>query len=170
MKRKYLLLFLIIFILPFSSIACTNSGSSKESAASSTVPTGSAVSTESSESSGASTETTSASAATDPTAGYQTISPAEAKKLIGTEGVVLVDVRTQDEYDAGYIEGAILLPVDELSQKAESVLKDKNAKIIVYCRSGRRSAIAAKELLTMGYRDVYDLGGIVNWPYETVKK
>lgn len=100
---------------------------------------------------------------------YQTIAPADAKDLIGTEGVVLVDVRTQEEYNEGYIPGAVLLPVDDIQQKAETSLPDKDATIIIYCRSGRRSALAADELFNMGYKRVYDLGGILDWPYETAK-
>jgi len=61
----------------------------------------------------------------------------------------------------------VLLPLDDIPQQAESVLPDKDATIIIYCRSGRRSAIAAEELLNMGYKNVYDLGGILDWPYET---
>jgi rhodanese-related sulfurtransferase len=98
---------------------------------------------------------------------YKTISPADAKELIGSEGAVLVDVRTPEEYMEAYIPGAVLLPLDDIAQKAERVLPDKYATIIVYCRSGRRSAIAAEELLDMGYKKIYDLGGIIDWPYET---
>ena len=109
------------------------------------------------------------SASTDAaTAEYRTITPEKAKELIGTVGVVLLDVREQDEYDQIRIDGAVLLPVDDVALKAADVLPDKNATIIVYCRSGRRSAIAANELVGMGYTGVYDLGGIQDWPYETV--
>ncbi len=98
---------------------------------------------------------------------YQKITPVEAKELIGSEKVVLVDVRTRDEYEAEYIPGAVLLPLDYIQERAQSLLPDQYDTIIVYCRSGRRSAIAAKELLDMGYKTVYDLGGIIDWPYET---
>lgn len=101
---------------------------------------------------------------------YSILKPEEAKEMIGKEGVFLVDVRTAKEYAEGYIPGAILLPLDELSKKAETVLPDKDSTIIVYCRSGRRSANALRELKEMGYGNVYDLGGIQSWPYETVKK
>lgn len=101
---------------------------------------------------------------------YLKITPEEAKDLIGKEGVVLLDVRTEEEYGQGYIPGAVLLPVDEISKKAAEVLKDKGETIIVYCRTGRRSANASGELADMGYTKVYDLGGIVSWPYETAKK
>lgn len=165
MKRKYGFLLSFIFIMLFALTACTGNGAPKKTEAAAASQTGGEAAKAPARSSNAS-----ASAATESAAGYQTISPAEAKKLIGTEGVVLVDVRTQEEYDEAHIAGAVLLPVDDIPQKAGAVLKDKNEKIIVYCRSGRRSAIAAKELLAMGYKDVYDLGGIIDWPYETVKK
>lgn len=99
---------------------------------------------------------------------YKTISPAEAKDLIGSEGVILVDVRTSEEYEQEHIPQAILLPVDDISRKAQSLLPDKDPVIIVYCRSGRRSKIASAELIDMGYKRVYDLGGILDWPYDTV--
>lgn len=99
---------------------------------------------------------------------YKTISPAEAKKLIGSEGVILVDVRTLEEYEEKRIPGAVLLPVDDISEKAGSVLPDKDSVIIIYCRSGRRTRIALEELINMGYKTIYDLGGIIDWPYDTI--
>lgn len=103
--------------------------------------------------------------------GYQKISPEEAKEMIekGEYGVIL-DVRTLDEYNEGYIEGATLLPNNEIKKKAEIILYDKEEVILVYCRSGRRSEVAAKELAVMGYINVYDFGGIIDWPYEVVKE
>ncbi len=109
-----------------------------------------------------------AAPAADTTAAYQAISPEDARELIGTEGVVLLDVRTQEEYQAGYIEGALLLPYDEIAQTIDKFAIDKDDTIIVYCRTGRRSAIAAEELIGMGYTSVYDMGGIYDWPYEIV--
>jgi rhodanese-related sulfurtransferase len=106
--------------------------------------------------------------AEDIAAAYQTISPEDAKELIGTEGVVLLDVRTQEEYQAGYIEGALLLPYDEIAQTIDKFDIVRDDTIIVYCRTGRRSAIAAEELIGMGYTSVYDMGGIADWPYEIV--
>jgi phage shock protein E len=100
---------------------------------------------------------------------YKTLSPEDAKELIGTKGVFLVDVRTPEEYLDGHIPQSLLLPQDEIQQKALEVLPDKYATVIVYCRSGRRSALAAKELIGLGYKCVYDLGGILDWPYDTVK-
>jgi Rhodanese-like domain. len=81
--------------------------------------------------------------------------------------VILVDVRTPEEHRQKRIPGSILLPDYELKSRAEEVLPDKDAKIVVYCRSGRRSAEAAKVLKEMGYKNVYDLGGIIDSPYET---
>ena len=76
---------------------------------------------------------------------------------------VILDVRTQEEFDGGHIENSVLLPYDEIREKAESVITDKNRTILIYCRSGRRSEIAARELVDMGYADVYDFGGIIDW-------
>jgi rhodanese-related sulfurtransferase len=100
---------------------------------------------------------------------YVKISPAEAKEIMDKEESIVLDVRTKQEYDQGHIEGSVLLPVDEISAKAEEVLKDKSAKILVYCRSGNRSTTAAKTLIEMGYENVLDFGGIIDWPYEIVK-
>jgi rhodanese-related sulfurtransferase len=96
------------------------------------------------------------------------ISAADAKVILGGEDAVLLDVRTQEEFDAGHIEGAMLLPHDELSQRADELPADKDTTIIVYCRTGRRSAIAAETLMSLGYTNVYDLGGIESWPYGIV--
>lgn len=100
---------------------------------------------------------------------YVKVSPAEAKEIMDSEEAIVLDVRTKDEYDQGHIEGSVLLPVDEISAKAEEVIKDKSTKILVYCRSGNRSATAAKTLIEMGYENVLDFGGIIDWPYEIVK-
>ena len=101
-------------------------------------------------------------------AAYQTIIPEDAKALIGTSGVVLLDVRTKDEFDEAHIDGATLVPYDAIDQNVDKLPQDKDTTVIVYCRSGRRSAIAAETLLGMGYTQVFDLGGIQDWPYETV--
>lgn len=102
--------------------------------------------------------------------GYVKITPQEAKKIIDSDkDIILLDVRTPEEYNEKHIPGSVLIPVDDIRQKAEGILKDKNAKILIYCRSGRRSAIAAEELAAMGYGNLYDFGGIIDWPYETEK-
>ena len=90
-------------------------------------------------------------------------------KLNAKENFVLLDVRTQEEFDAGHIPTAILLPYDEINLKAATVLPDKEKKIVLYCRSGRRSAIAKKALVELGYKDVKDFGGISRWQGELVK-
>lgn len=104
------------------------------------------------------------------TAASQLISPADAKKRLDTEqGIILLDVRTAEEHAAGHIKGSIVIPVDNIAAEAATKLADKNAVIFVYCHSGRRSAIAAAELVKLGYTHVFDLGGIIDWPYEVVK-
>ena len=100
---------------------------------------------------------------------YEQITPAEAKEIMDTQdGYVILDVRTQEEFDEAHIDGAILIPDYEIADKAESVLKDKDQLLLVYCRSGRRSKLAAEELVKLGYTDVKEFGGIIDWPYETV--
>ena len=100
---------------------------------------------------------------------YKKISAQEAKEIIESEDVIILDVRTQEEYNEGHIENSVLLPVNDISSKAEEILTDKDAKILVYCRSGNRSATASKQLIKMGYTNVYNFGGIISWPYEIVK-
>ena len=98
------------------------------------------------------------------------ISSGEAKELMeGEENYILLDVRTEEEFLEGHIQGAILIPYDEMANRAEAELTDKDAAILIYCRSGRRSAIAAEILAEMGYARVYDFGGILDWPYEVVR-
>lgn len=87
----------------------------------------------------------------------------ELQKAVSAQEVILVDVRTNDEYVQGHIPGAVLLPYDAVDKLAAEVLPDKGARIVVYCRSGRRSAIAADALRALGYADVRDFGGINRW-------
>lgn len=95
------------------------------------------------------------------------ISAQQAKEIIDTtEGYVILDVRTIGEYESSHIPGALLIPDYELKEKAPSLLKDKDQVILVYCRSGNRSAGAARTLLSLGYTNIYDFGGIISWPYE----
>ena len=102
-------------------------------------------------------------------AGYEQISGAEAKALMDSEsGYILIDARTQEEYDEGHIPGAILIPEYEIADRAEKELPDKDQLILVYCRSGRRSKIAAEELVKLGYTNVKEFGGIIDWEYEIV--
>ena len=103
-------------------------------------------------------------------ASYDQISGAEAKALMDSEsGYIIIDARTQEEYDQGHIPGAILIPEYEIADRAEKELPDKNQLILVYCRSGRRSKIAAEELVKLGYTNVKEFGGIIDWEYEIVK-
>ena len=101
-----------------------------------------------------------------PAAAYQQISQLEAKEIIESgDPYVLLDVRTQEEYDTGHIKGSILIPYTDIEKLAPEKLPDRDATILVYCRSGRRSAIAAQALADMGYTHVLDMGGIQDWPY-----
>ena len=99
---------------------------------------------------------------------YMNITAEQAKEIMDSEeGYIILDVRTQDEFDETHIPGAILIPYDEILEKAESVLTDKDQLILVYCRSGRRSKIAAEALAELGYTNIKEFGGIIDWPYET---
>lgn len=98
---------------------------------------------------------------------YNKITAEEAKEMMDTQDVIILDVRTEAEYEEEYIEGALLIPDYELENMADSKLPDKDAQILVYCRSGSRSEGAAKLLVDMGYMNIYDFGGIIDWPYET---
>lgn len=97
---------------------------------------------------------------------YKQITAEEAKEIMDSgEEVVILDVREQDEYDEGHIPGAVLIPYTEIENKAEEILPDKDKQILVYCRSGRRSKIAAESLGKLGYT-VKEFGGIIDWQYE----
>ena len=101
---------------------------------------------------------------------YEQITAEEAKQIMDSgEELVILDVREQDEYDTGHIPGAVLIPYEKIREKAEEVLPDKNKTILVYCRSGRRSKIAAESLTKLGYGNVKEFGGILDWKYETEK-
>ena len=101
---------------------------------------------------------------------YEKISGAEAKVLMDSEsGYIIIDARTQEEYDQGHIPGAIMIPEYEIADRAEKEFPDKDQLILVYCRSGRRSKIAAEELVKLGYTNVKEFGGIIDWKYEIVK-
>ena len=98
---------------------------------------------------------------------YVNITAEEAKQIMDNEeGYIILDVRTQEEYDQGHIPGAILIPDTEINARAEEVLTDKNQLILVYCRSGRRSKLAAEALVELGYTNIKEFGGIIDWPYE----
>ena len=98
---------------------------------------------------------------------YVNITAEEAKQIMDSEeGYIILDVRTQEEYDQGHIPGAIMISHEEIAEKAEGVLTDKEQLIRVYCRSGRRSKIAAEALVELGYTNIKEFGGIIDWPYE----
>lgn len=101
---------------------------------------------------------------------YTMISPQQAKEMI--DSLVeyhILDVRTEPEYEVGHIPNAILLPYDEVASRAQIVITDLDSTILVYCRSGQRSKIAATVLASLGYTNVYEFGGILDWPYDVTK-
>ena len=141
-RNKRFLLMLFTLALPFGYVGCSTGGSADGPADSSVG--GSAT--------------------------YEQISGAEAKALMDSEsGYIILDVREQDEYNEGHIPGAILIPYGEIADRAEKELPDKDQLILVYCRSGRRSKIAAEELVKLGYTNVKEFGGIIDWEYEIEK-
>lgn len=100
---------------------------------------------------------------------YKQISQEQAKEMMEKDdGHVVVDVRRQDEYDAGHIPGAILIPNESINKDQPEELPDLNQIILVYCRSGNRSKQAAQKLFDMGYRNIYEFGGITDWTGEIV--
>ena len=100
--------------------------------------------------------------------GYQQISQEEAKAMMDTQVVIILDVREQDEYDSGHIPGAVLLPVGPIDETtAAEVIPEKDSTVLVYCRSGNRSKTASAALAELGYTNIYEFGGINTWPYET---
>ena len=102
------------------------------------------------------------------TASYQQITAEEAKSMMEEQpDAVILDVREQDEYDAGHIPGAVLLPVGTIDEEtAASVIPEKDTVVLVYCRSGNRSKTASQALVDLGYTQIYEFGGIKDWPYE----
>lgn len=100
---------------------------------------------------------------------HNTITAKKAKEMMDEDSdIIILDVRTLEEYKEGHIEGAILIPDYQILEKAEEILTDSSATILVYCRSGRRSALAAKNLADLGYSNIYDFGGILDWEYDIV--
>ena len=101
---------------------------------------------------------------------YEQITAEQAKTIMDTEkDYVIIDARTEEEFAEGHIENAILIPEYEIAERAEKELPDKEQLILVYCRSGRRSKIASEELVKLGYTNVKEFGGIIDWPYDIVK-
>ncbi len=101
--------------------------------------------------------------------GYKQITQKEAKNMMDTQSVLVLDVREQHEYDAGYIPGAVLLPVGTITaESAAAVIPAKDTVVLVYCRSGNRSKKASAKLAELGYTHIYEFGGINTWPYSIV--
>ena len=99
---------------------------------------------------------------------YQQITQEEAKEMMDTQEVIILDVQEQDEYDGGHIPGAVLLPVGTIDETtAAEVIPEKDSTVLVYCRSGNRSKTASSTLAELGYTNIYEFGGINTWPYET---
>ena len=99
---------------------------------------------------------------------YQQIAQEEAKEMMDTQDVIILDVREQDEYDSGHIPGVVLLPVGTIDEEtAAEVIPEKDSTVLVYCRSGNRSKTASSALAELGYTNIYEFGGINTWPYET---
>ncbi|NLB82059.1 MAG: rhodanese-like domain-containing protein [Clostridiaceae bacterium] len=98
---------------------------------------------------------------------YKRITAKEAKARIDSgDNVIILDVRTKEEYDQEHIPGSILIPNETISDTKPELLPDTDAEILIYCRSGNRSAQAARKLIALGYTNVYDFGGIIDWPYD----
>lgn len=99
---------------------------------------------------------------------YVKLKPEEAKEMMDSdEEIIIVDVRTPEEYADSRIGDAINIPVEDIGEELPAELPDQDAKIMVYCRSGVRSKNAAEKLLDLGYKNIMDIGGIKDWPYET---
>ena len=98
---------------------------------------------------------------------YQQITQEEAKNMMDTQEAIVLDVREQDEFDAGHIPGAVLLPVGTITKDtAATVIPELDSVVLVYCRSGNRSKKASQALVDLGYTGIYEFGGINTWPYE----
>jgi len=116
------------------------------------------------------TAATSISGESEQTAVVKKVTADEALAILKDQpNAVLLDVRTEAEFAEGHIEGAQQLAVEELLDRTGELPADKSTPIVVYCRSGRRSALAVDQLAGLGYTTLYDLGGINSWPYEVVK-
>ena len=99
---------------------------------------------------------------------YHKITAEEAKALIDEGGVTVVDVRTPKEYADGHVPGALNIPNEDIGSTQPSQLSSTDDKLIVYCRTGVRSKQASDKLVALGFTEVNDMGGIVDWPYGTV--
>ena len=101
---------------------------------------------------------------------YQQITQEEAKAMMDEQDVIILDVREQDEYEAGHIAGAVLLPVGSVDEEsAAAVIPEKDSVVLVYCRSGNRSKTASQALADLGYTSIYEFGGVITWSYGLVR-
>lgn len=107
------------------------------------------------------------SAAAKESSAYHKITSEEAKEMMDEGDVMVVDVRRVDEYAQGHIPSALLIPNESIGEEQPEALPDKDAAILIHCRTGVRSKQAADKLVKMGYTNIYDFGGIVDWTYET---
>lgn len=152
---KYMITVIILALITFIMVGCTNNSNN---AGTDQNLTSENVAKQSEEASTSSEEPF-----------LKKISAADAKEMIDTtKDLIILDVRTNEEFEEGHIKDAILIPDYEIETKAEELLTDKNATILVYCRSGRRSALASQTLSDLGYSSIFDFGGIIDWPYEVV--
>ena len=101
---------------------------------------------------------------------YKSLTPEEAAKVMAANGdCLIVDVRTEKEYEGGHIPNAVNVPLDRIEAgDVSDALPDKRQVLLIYCYAGRRSVEAAKALASMGYTDAYEFGGIVDWSGEVV--
>lgn len=104
------------------------------------------------------------------TSSYHKINAEKAKEMMEEGNVTIVDVRSKEEYEEEHIPNAVLVPNETIKEEAPSLLPDKDAVLLVHCRSGARSKQASDTLVKLGYTQVYDFGGIMDWPYETVQE
>lgn len=100
---------------------------------------------------------------------YRQISQVEAKKIMDNEKCTILDVRTKEEFEECHIFDAILLPLDKIDLEIENTIQNKNEKLLVYCRSGVRSKVASEIMANKGYKNVFEFGGIVTWPFDIVQ-
>ena len=178
MKIKNLLYAGLIAVFALTGCARSGAASAAQTSASQTTAAPTAKSknkTADSPDSGSSSASGTAGSATgqaqavtaDPQGVYHKITAEEAKTMIDNGGVTIVDVRRPDEYAAQHIPGAINVPNEDISSDPPAALPDMDAVLLVHCRTGIRSKAASDKLIQMGYQNVYDFGGIMDWPYET---
>lgn len=100
---------------------------------------------------------------------YQKITAEQAKaRMDSGDPLMIIDVRTPEEYAAGHIKGAVNIPLDTIGEGTKETLKDLDQELLLYCRSGNRSRTAAMAMIDLGYTHVVDFGGVISWPYDLV--